>query len=63
MTRFVLRSLLYIVLMNTFMFILCVIFDTDFDPTLISGVVVPVACAQASLWAEGKRRAKRNGSH
>lgn len=32
--RFILRSVLYIVVMNAVLFILCALFDGDFDPTL-----------------------------
>ena len=52
---YVFRSLLYIVLMNAFMFVLCVIFKSDFEPTFIGNVVVPVICAYASFWGEDLR--------
>ncbi len=54
-SKFILRSVLYIVVMNAVPFFLCAIFDGDFDPTLIGIVVVPVICAYASLWGEKKR--------
>ena len=53
--RFILRSVLYIVVMNAVLFILCALFDGDFDPTLLGNVVVPVLCAYASFWGEEKK--------
>ena len=55
---YVFRSFMYIVVMNVILYILCAIFDADFDPTLIGNVVVPVICAFASFYGEDLR-AKR----
>ena len=57
--RFILRSVLYIVVMNAVLFILCALFDGDFDPTLLGNVVVPVLCAYASFWGEEKEQTEK----
>lgn len=57
--RFLLRSIKYIILMNAFLFLLCGVFDGDFDPTWIGNVAVPMICAYASLWGEKKRMVKK----
>lgn len=54
----VLKSLIYIVLMNAMLFVLCAIFDADMDPNLVTNVIVPILCAQASLWGEAKKKKK-----
>jgi len=56
--RFISKSILYVVLMNTLLFLLCAAFEADFEPTLIGNLVVPVLCAYASTWAEGRRITK-----
>lgn len=54
--QFVLRSFVYVVLMNAAMFVLPAIFDMDYDPNFINNLVVPILCAAASFYGEERRR-------
>lgn len=42
-------------LLNVIMFGLCTVFQSDFEPTVITSLVVPFSCAYASLWVEKKK--------
>ena len=57
--KFIMKAVLYVVLMNAVLFVGAAIFESDFDFNPIFNLVVPVICAYASWEVEKGRVRKR----
>ena len=58
--KFVMKALVYVLVMNAVLFLGACVFDGDYEFHLICNLVVPVICAWASCEAEKKRAKKLN---
>ena len=56
--RFVLKAIVYVVMMNAVMFLGAMVFGTDFEVNFIFNLLVPVICAYAS-WDVERRKTKK----
>lgn len=57
--KFVMKAIVYVVVMNTVLLFGAALFDSDYEFHFIFNLVVPVLCAYASWGVERKREKSR----